>query len=91
MRRLKIGQNFQGTDVFSMSSCTETSKLVHHGGYMQKLSQLFTSPEILLFERQYLVTKVLLNADRFYIILATIQYFKFHSSNFGNPPLWTSM
>ena len=59
-----------------MSSCIETSRLVHNGGYIPKLLQLLNSPEILWFERLCLVTRVLLNLDRFYSILATIQCFK---------------
>ena len=34
-------------DVFSMSSCIATSRLVRDGGYVQKLLQLSNSPEIL--------------------------------------------
>ena len=42
-----------------MSSCTATSRLVHNGGYLQKLLQLFNSPEILLFGGLYLLAGVL--------------------------------
>ena len=51
--------------VFSMSSFVAVSRLVHNGGYIQKLSQLFNSPKILLFGRLYLVTKASLNLDTF--------------------------
>ena len=34
-------------DLFPMSSCIATSRLVHNGRYIQKLSQLLNSPEIL--------------------------------------------
>ena len=34
-------------DVFSMSSCMATSRLVHNGGYIQTQLQLLNSPEIL--------------------------------------------
>ena len=51
-----------------------------NGGYTQKLLQLFNSPEILLFGRLYLVAQVLLNLDRFYSVLATIQYFRLWKS-----------
>ena len=34
-------------DTFSMSFGITTSRLVHNGGYIQKLYQLFNSPEIL--------------------------------------------
>ena len=64
---------FKAIDVFSMSSCIATSRLVHNGGYIQKLLQLFSPSEILWFVWAYLVTKVLLNIDRFYSILAVIQ------------------
>ena len=67
-------------DVFSMSSCTATSKLIHNGVYIQKLLQLSNSPAILRFGRLYYVTKVLLDRDPFHSILATIQYFKFRKS-----------
>ena len=60
-------------DAFSMSSSRATGRLVHNGGYMQKLLQFFNSREILCFGRLYLVTEVLLNVDRFYNILVTIQ------------------
>ena len=63
-----------------MSLCIATSRLVHNDGYIQKLSQLFNSPEILWFERLCLVTKVLSNLNRFYSILTTIQSFKFRNS-----------
>ena len=33
--------------VFTMSSCIPTSRLIHNGGYIQKLLQLFNLPEIL--------------------------------------------
>ena len=67
------------TDVFLMSSCIATSRLIYKGRHIQKLLQLFNSPEI-LFGRVHLVTKVLLNLDRFYSILATTEYFKFWKS-----------
>ena len=51
-------------------------RLVHNGGYIQKLLQIFNSLEILWFARLYLVTKALPNLDRFYSILAAMQYFK---------------
>ena len=63
-----------------MSSCIATSRLVHNGGYIQKQLQLSPLPEILRFGRLYLVTKVLINLNRFYVILATIQHFKFRKS-----------
>ena len=53
-----------------MSSCIATSR------YVRKLMQLFNSLESLRFRGLYLVTKVLLNLDRLYSILATIQHFK---------------
>ena len=59
-----------------MSSSIATSRLVHNGGYIQKLLELLDSPQILLFGRLYLVTEVLLNPDRFYSIMATMEYFK---------------
>ena len=34
-------------DVFLMSSCIATDRLVYNGGYIQKLIHLFNSPEIL--------------------------------------------
>ena len=64
-------------NLFSMSSCVAKSRLVHNGGYIQKLQQRFDSSEILWCGRLYLVTKVLLKLDRFYSIFATIQDFKF--------------
>ena len=67
--------------VFSMSSCMATSRLVHNGKHIQKLVQLFSSPEILWFGRLYLVTKVLLNLDRFHNILVSIQYLKLWKSS----------
>ena len=68
-------------DVFSMLSCTVTSRLVYNSGYIQKLLQLSNSPEILYFGRLYLITIVLLNLDQFYIILTTKrQYFRFRKS-----------
>ena len=53
-----------------------SNKLVHNGGYIQKLLQPFNSLEILWFGRLYLITKVLLNLDKFYSILAVILYFE---------------
>ena len=44
-------------DLFSMSSCIATKRLVHNGGYIQKPLQLFNSPEILSCGRLCLVTK----------------------------------
>ena len=60
--------------------------IMDNSGYIQKLLQRFNSREILWFGRLYLVTTVLLNIDRFYSILATVQHL-----NFANPPLWTSL
>ena len=57
-----------------------TSRLIHNGGYIHKLLQLFNLPEILLFGGLYLVTKVLLNLDQLYGISATAQYFKLWKS-----------
>ena len=68
-----------------MSSCIATSRLVHNGGYIRKLLQLSSSPEILIFGRLYLVNKVLLNLYRFDGILATLQYLKCR-----NLALWVS-
>ena len=56
------------------------SRLVHNGGYIQKLLQLLNSLEILWSGRLYLVTKVLLNLDQFYRVLTTIQYFRLRKS-----------
>ena len=58
-------------NVFSMSSCSATSRLVHASGKIQKL---FNSPEILSFGRLHLVTKILLNLDLFHSIVASIHY-----------------
>ena len=71
-------------DMFSISSCTATIRLVHNGGHMRKLLKLLNSPEIMCFGRMYLVTKVLLNLYQFYSILATIQYFKLWKSAIMN-------
>ena len=68
------------TDVFLMSSFIAKSRLVHNGGYIQKLLQHYNSPESLRSGRLYLVTKVLLNLDRFYSMLATIKHFKLWKS-----------
>ena len=56
--------------MLSLSSCVATSRLIHNGGYIQKL---FSG-------RLYLVTNALLNLDQFYNILAAINYFKFRKS-----------
>ena len=53
-----------------MSSRIATSRLVHNGGYIQKLLQLFNSTEILRFGRVYSEIKVLLNINRFCSVLA---------------------
>ena len=74
------------TDVFSMSSFIATSRLVHNGGYIQKLLQLFHSPEILWFGRLYLITKFLLNLIDF-----TVFWLWYITTKFWNPPLWTSL
>ena len=53
-------------DLFSISSYIATSRLVHNGGYLQKLLQLLNSPEF-FSERLYLATKILLNLHRLHI------------------------
>ena len=75
-----------GIELFLMSSCIATNRLLHNGGYIQNLSQRFNSPEILRLGRLYLLTKLFLNLDGFYSIL--LQY---STSNPGDPPLWTSL
>ena len=47
---------------------------------MRKLLQLYNSLEMLLFGQLYFVTKILPDLDRFYSILATVQYFRFWKS-----------
>ena len=75
------------TDVLSISSCIATSKLVHYGGYIQKLllSKLLELLELRIdrnFAIWQIVTQDSLNLDRFYStrVLATIQYFKLWKS-----------
>ena len=63
-----------------MSPCIATSRLVHNGGYIQKLSKLFNSLEILCLGIIYLATEVLLKLERFYGTLAVIQYFRLGKS-----------
>ena len=65
--------NLTRVDVFSILSCIATIRLVHNGGYIQKRLELFSSPEILLFGRLYLVTKASQNVYQFYSILATVR------------------
>ena len=73
-------------DLFSVSSCIATSRLVHNGRYVQKLLQLFSWTEILWFGRTNVVTKV-------YLILTglTLFWLQYSTSVFANPPLWTSL
>ena len=69
-------------DVFSMSSCIATSRLVDNDGRIHPKNRYNFSVhlDILSFGGLYLVNKVLLNLDRFYSILTTIQYFKLKKS-----------
>ena len=67
-------------DVFSMSSCVATSRLVHDGGYIQNCYNFSIHLKFCDFGRLYFVTKVLLNLDRFHTVLATMQRFIFWKS-----------
>ena len=42
-----FGDGCCNIDLFSMSSCIATRRLVHNGGYIQKPLELFSPPEIL--------------------------------------------
>ena len=86
LRPQRITGKSSDTDLFPMSSCIATRRLVYNGGYIQKPLSFLNSFETSWSGRLYMVTKVLRTSSWTYHIYATI-----HCSNFGNPLLWTSL
>ena len=82
----KDPQNYITVD-FSMSLCIATSRLVYNCRYIRKLLQLSKSLEIVWFGRLYLLTEAFTQI----LIDLTAFWLQYSTSDFENPPLWTSL